>query len=155
MSLKFSSGQIAKTAMVRLTPGMDIIEGVETVCRQLDITSGAISSCIGSLERASYCIAVPLDNGIGSGYGPPINLDGPLELLSAQGTIGTEQNEELFIHLHGVFSDLNGHIHGGHLIKGQSPVLITCEIMINQIQGVNMIRTYDPEVDMAVLEPFS
>jgi len=98
-------------------------------------------------------IAVPLKNRPGAGYSDPINLDGPLELLSAQGTIGQEQNGDLFIHMHGLLSDQDGNVHGGHLIKGENPVLITCEIMISAVEGVRIKRRYDPETEMKLLTP--
>jgi uncharacterized protein len=153
MGTIFSEGKLNKAVIIRVLPGSDIIEGIEEACQALDIKSGAISSCIGSLQKASFLIAVPLKNRLGAGYSDPINLDGPLELLSAQGTIGQEQNGDLFIHMHGLLSDQNGNVHGGHLIKGENSVLITCEIMISQVEGVKMVRTYDPDVDMEVFIP--
>ena len=86
MGTIFSEGKLNKVVMIRVPPGSDIIEAIEETCRALDIRSGAISSCIGSLQKASLLIAVPLKNKPGAGYSDPINLDGPLELLSAQGT---------------------------------------------------------------------
>ena len=105
------------------------------------------------LQKASFVIAVPLNNEVGAGYGDPKHLDGPLELLCAQGTIGREQDGELFIHMHGVLSDKHGKIHGGHFLKGGNPVLITCEIMISRLEGVEMVRSYDAGVDMEVFSP--
>ncbi|MBA7713648.1 hypothetical protein ES703_122654 [subsurface metagenome] len=55
--------------------------------------------------------------------------------------------------MHGVLSDKDGNVHGGHLIKGKNPVLVTCEIMISHVEDVRMIRTYDPEIEMKVLVP--
>lgn len=155
MGLTCSEGHLSKAVMVRIERGFDIIEGIENVCRQFDIKSGVITCCIGSLKTFSYCIVVPLENKFGAGYSDPKILDGPLEFLSGQGMIGKEESGEYFIHLHGLVSDKDGNVHGGHLIKGENPVLITCEIMISQITGVKMIRTYDPKVDMKVLMPFS
>lgn len=153
MRAKYSTGSTSKVLMIRVLPGSDVIEGIEEACQDLDIKNGAICSCIGSLQKASFLIAVPLKTKVGAGYSDPINLDGPLELLSAQGTIGQEQNGDLFIHMHGLLSDQDGNVHGGHLIKGKNPVLITCEIMISQVKGVKVVRTYDPDVDMEVFIP--
>ncbi len=153
MGTIFSEGKLNKLVMIRVLPGSDIIEGIEETCQVHDIKCGAICSCIGSLQKASFLIAVPLKNKVGAGYSTPIDINGPLELLSAQGTIGREQNGGLFIHMHGLLSDQDGSVHGGHLIKGKNPVLITCEIMISQVEGVDMLRTYDPDVDMEVFIP--
>ena len=155
MGLSFSQGHLSRAVIIRIEPGSDIIESIEDVCRQLDIKSGVITCCIGSLQKASFLIAVPLENKIGAGYSDPKILDGPLEFLCGQGMIGKEESGEYFIHLHGLVSDKDGNVHGGHLIKGKNPVLITCEIMISLIEGMEMIRTYDSKVDMKVLMPFS
>lgn len=136
--------------MIRVHPGSDIIEEIEEVCQSLGIKTGAITSCIGSLQRTSLLIAVPLDNKIGAGYSDPKMIEGPIELLSGQGTIGQEEGGEIAIHLHGVVSDKEGHVHGGHLVKGENPVLITSEVMVTQIEGIRIVRAYDPEVDMNV-----
>ena len=154
MEIKLCEGMLSQVAMIRMPPGTDIIEGIEEVCRRAEIKTGAIISCIGSLQKTSIMIAVPRKNKIGAGYSDPQKFDGPLELLSAQGTIGLEESGERFIHLHALMSDKDGNVHGGHMIKGESPVLITCEIMISKIQGARMIRSYDPEVEMKVLLPY-
>jgi uncharacterized protein len=153
MRITFSEGHLSRVVMIRVLPGSDIIEGIEDVCKRLDIKTGVITCCIGSLQRVSLLIAVPLENKIGAGYSNPIDFDGPLEFLAGQGTIGQEEEGDLFIHMHGVLSDKDGNVHGGHLIKGKNPVLVTCEIMISHVEDVRMIRTYDPEIEMKVLAP--
>jgi len=153
MGVKYAAGNLSKVAMLRILPGSDIIEGIEDTCRDLQINSGAIACCIGSLQRASFLIAVPLNNKIGAGYSEPKTVDGPLEFLSAQGMIGEEEDGGIFVHLHGVLSDGDGEVCGGHLIKGENPVLITCEIMISAVEGVRIKRRYDPETEMKLLTP--
>ena len=128
MGITFSEGHLSRVIMIRVLPGSDMIEGIEAVCKRLDIKTGA-------------------------GYSNPMDFDGPLEFLAGQGTIGQEEKGDLFIHMHGVLSDKDGNVHGGHLIKGKNPVLLTCEIMISHVEDVRMIRTYDPEIAMKVLVP--
>jgi len=153
MGVKYSAGNLSGVVMLRVLPGTDIIEGIEEVCRDLQINGGTIACCIGSLQRASFLIAVPLDNKIGAGYSEPRTVDGPLELLSAQGMIGKEEDGGLFVHLHGLLSNRDGGLCGGHLIRGGNPVLITCEIMISAVEGIGMKRRYDPETEMKLFMP--
>jgi len=127
MRITFSEGHLSRVVMIRVLPGFVIIEGIEDVCKLLVIKTGA-------------------------GYSNPMDFDGPLEFLAGQGTIGQEEGD-LFIHMHGVLSDKDGNVHGGHLIKGKNPVLATCEIMISRVEDVRMIRTYDPGIEMKVLAP--
>jgi len=139
--------------VVRLTPGTDVLDGIEKVCEELQIKSGSIISCIGSLRAATFMVAVPLENEVGAGYGPPISIEGPLELLAGQGSIGQEKDGGTFVHLHAIICDKNGKPCGGHLVKGRNPVLITAEITIVQAEDVRMRRIYDPAVKMDLLIP--
>ncbi|MBW2078773.1 MAG: DNA-binding protein [Deltaproteobacteria bacterium] len=148
MGITFSEGHLSKAVTIRVLPGSDVIEGIEEACQNLGIKSGAIISCIGSLQRASVLVAVPLNNKIGAGYSEPRKYEGPLELLSGQGTIGREEEGEIItVHIHGVVSDKEGHLHGGHLVRGENPVLITCEVMVAQLQGIKILRSHDPKTD--------
>jgi predicted DNA-binding protein with PD1-like motif len=153
MGIQFVQAAPAKVVVIRLSPGTDILGGIQAVCKELHMKSGSIVSCIGSLQRASFMVAVPLENEIGAGYSDPVHVEGPLELLAGQGSIGRDKDGGIFIHLHAVVSDKGGMPHGGHLLKGLNPVLITAEITIVRAEEVKMQRSYDPEVKMDLLMP--
>jgi predicted DNA-binding protein with PD1-like motif len=153
LAILFSQGGLSRVSLIRILPGADIIESLEEACAHLSIKSGFISSCIGSLKSASFFTVVPLENKMGAGYSTPITLEGPLELLSAQGTIGQDEKANPFIHLHSLVVDQEGRVHGGHFIKGENPALITCEIMISQVDGAGWLRAHDQKVDMDVFSP--
>jgi len=152
MSIQFVESHLSRVVMIRVRPGNDLIMGIEEACERSAIRSGAISCCIGSLRKASFMFLVPFDNRMGAAYCDPVTIEGPVEILSTQGAIGEEEGS-LFVHLHGSFVDKDGRVHGGHLIKGQNPVLFTAEIMVCKWDGARMLRLYDPEVDMKVLTP--
>jgi predicted DNA-binding protein with PD1-like motif len=151
VSATYQQGSLSKVVMIRLQPGVDLVEGITEACTAQGMKSGAITSCIGSLRRASFFTAVPLPNKMGAGYGDPTDIEGPLELVAAQGTIGLDVEGHLLIHMHGALGDGRGNLHGGHLIKGKCPVLITCEIMIAFLEGVRAEQRYDAETDMKLL----
>ncbi len=85
MSISCQPGKLAKVVLARLRPGEDLIEGLTEACLAQEVKSGAITSCIGSLQRASFLTVVPMANKMGGGYGEPIVLEGPLELVAAKG----------------------------------------------------------------------
>ncbi len=132
---------------------MDLVTGIADACRRRGIRAGAIASCIASLRRASFFTVVPMDNKTGGGYSDPRHLTEPVEVVCGQGTIGEEQNGETCVHLHAAFSDSQGHAHGGHLIPGTCPVLITSEIVILPLEGIRLVRTFDADADMPLLKP--
>lgn len=153
MNTTSEKGGLAGLVLARLHPGTDVIGGIAAVCRQHGIESGSITTCIGSLQRASFLVVTSMDNPLGGGYSEPIALPGPVELISSQGTIGRDEAGNLFIHLHGAISDSAGRTHGGHLIAGACPVLITCEVMIGIFDGIKAVHRHDAEAAMKVLIP--
>ena len=153
MALTFTKGRLERAALARLAPGDDVIESIEEICRRMNFKCATITSCIGSLQRADIMIAVPLENKLGAGYSEPMTLEGPLELLCAQGSVGEDEKEGLFTHLHVSFSDREGRLWGGHLLKGKGPVLVTCEVMITELAGGRLRRQYDPAVELSILKP--
>lgn len=144
-------GSVSKVVMIQLNPGKDLIEGITEVCQAHKMKSGVITSCIGSLQRASFFTAIPLPNKMGAGYGDPVVMEGPLELVSAQGTIGLDVEANMLIHMHASLGDGKGNVYGGHLIKGKCPILITCEVMVAFLEGVRAVQKHDPETDMKLL----
>ena len=151
MSTTYQQGSLDKVVMIRLQPGKDLIEGITEVCMAQEIKSGAVTSCIGSLRRASFFTVVPLPTKMGAGYSDPIEMEGPLELVSAQGTIGLDVEGNLLIHMHGVLGDGRGNLFGSHLIKGKCPILITGEVMIAVFKEIRAVQQYDPETEMKLL----
>ncbi len=138
---------------VRLTPGTDLISGIEEVCREREIRSGAIVSCIASLRRASFFVVVPMANAAGGGYSDPVHLESPVEIVSASGCNGTEEDGTLFVHLHAAVADSQGRAHGGHILRGRCPILVTSEIVILPFTDLRLVRSHDPEAGMPVLKP--
>jgi len=153
MTTLHAEAEIRKAVFIRLSPGTDLIAGIAGACRERGIRAASIASCIASLRRASFFVVVPMDNPAGGGYSDPVHLETPLEIVSAQGTVGEEENGEVFVHLHAALSDSQGKVHGGHLIRGTCPVLITSEIVLLPLHGVRLKRAYDPEVNMPILKP--
>jgi predicted DNA-binding protein with PD1-like motif len=151
VSETYQQGNLSKVVAIRLPPGKDLMEGMTEACMTHGLKSGFITSCIGSLRRASFFTVVPLANKMGAGYGDPIEVERPLELVSAQGTIGLDLEENLLIHMHGALGDGQGNLYGGHLIKGKCPILITCEVMIAFLEGFRAVQRPDPQTEMNLL----
>ncbi len=153
MTISHTPTEVRQAVFIRLSPGTDLVTGIADVCRRRGIRAGCIASCIASLRRASFFVVVPMDNTTGGGYSDPNHLTEPVEIVSAQGTIGEEENGETFVHLHAALSDSQGHVHGGHLIPGTCPILITSEILILPLAGIRLVRAFDADAGMPVLKP--
>jgi predicted DNA-binding protein with PD1-like motif len=134
MTISHTQTEVRQAVFIRLSPGTDLVTGIADVCRRRGIRAGCIASCIASLRRASFFVVVPMDNATGGGYSDPNHLTEPVEIVSA-------------------LSDSQGHVHGGHLIPGTCPILITSEILILPLAGIRLVRAFDADAGMPVLKP--
>jgi predicted DNA-binding protein with PD1-like motif len=151
---RFAVGSVGRVVVVRLQPGTDIIEGVEKVCDDLGIDYAYVDVGTGTLAKATLMYFIPNPNvKIGASYSPPKEIVGPLSFLGGSGVIGKDEKGNRLTHIHGAVCDQWGHIHGGHLVKGGNPILVTSDVIIMELKGVKIVRKYDTEIDISVLEP--
>ncbi len=151
--MQSASGNISRVVAVRLAPGEDLMEGLAQACEAHKLNSGLIMTGIGSLNGARFCDPMPLpQKKAGYGYGEPINLTGPIELVSTSGMICFGEKGETLFHIHCCFSDQNGGAYGGHLIEGNR-VLLTADFIIGEIDGLSMGRRFDQDLDVFIFNP--
>jgi len=139
----------------RLRPGTDLIEGIIALVEEYDVRAGVIISCVGSLGKATFLLPVPDPSSkVGAVYGNPIEIVGPLAFLSGGGLISRDKDGEVLIHFHGLVSDVNRKVYGGHFKCGGNPVLATMEVLIAELQDLELVRRYDEEVGFVVTWPY-
>lgn len=151
--IRSAEGKIGRTVAFRLPPGEDVLEGLAKVCEKHNINNGVIVSAIGSLQGAKFFSPVPLpDKKAGYGYGDPMQLTGPIELVTADGMICVGLEGETLFHVHCAFSDQNGNAYGGHLIEGNE-VLLTVDMVIAEVEGIHMGRAFDEDLEVPIFNP--
>jgi predicted DNA-binding protein with PD1-like motif len=149
-------GRMGKIIVGRLMPDTSLVPGIEQMCRNADISHAIVQCAIGSLQSAYFSSAkLDPENKLGAGRGDPFRIDGPLELVSAEGIVGIdpENGEGLFTHLHGIVTDTKGRAFGGHFLAEDNCVLVTIEVVIGQIEGVRIVRRFDPESELTLFFP--
>ncbi|MES2681114.1 MAG: PPC domain-containing DNA-binding protein [Bacteroidota bacterium] len=117
-----------KPHAIRLHPGDDLKKSLESFIRENGISSGAVLTCVGSLQYATLRMA---------NVKTAQRLDGTFEILSLVGTL-SEQG----CHLHISLSDKNGSVTGGHLLEG-CPVFTTAELVIVELTDLVFSRAKD------------
>jgi len=148
-----AEGRMGRVVVIRLKPGTDLLGGIQEACEQYGIHHGVIISAIGSLACVRYCDVEALpDKKCGYGYGQVLRLDEPIELTGAGGVICSDAEGSINLHIHINLSDKTGKAYGGHLVEG-TKVLMTADIVLGEIEGVNMLRQYDPDMDVFLLSP--
>ena len=78
----------------RVKPKQELLSEIARYCEERSITSGVVIGIIGSVENArlNYLMDLPAKY-------EPIDYQGPLEIVCAQGLIALK-NDDLIVHIH-------------------------------------------------------
>ena len=126
---------------IRLNRRDEIISNIIDICKKENVLSVTYSGirCCSDIVVSSY--ALEKDEFLEH------KESGVLELVSLNGNISADENDEIFHHTHAMFSFQNSDykltLTGGHLIKAE--VLYTAEIVINPVLG-GVIRRKKDEI---------
>lgn len=135
----------------RLRPGTDLLPGLLEACREHGLSSGTFMTVMGSLKQARFVYVLPkAESPIGVGYGDPVQLDLPVEVLTAQGTIGVWEDGTPSIHMHALLIDTTGALHGGHMLDEGNPTLATIEFSIRELPDTEVVRRVEEEIKLPV-----
>ena len=117
-----------KTVTIRLKPGEDLKESLDSFVRLHHISAACIVTCAGSLQQAviRYANQPNADT-----------LTGHFEIVSLTGTLSISGS-----HLHISISDSTGKTIGGHLKEG-SKVYTTAEIVLAIFPDIAYTREID------------
>jgi predicted DNA-binding protein with PD1-like motif len=136
--------KIKRVITGRIPRGVDLLTGIKEICNEYGIKHGFSPMILGSLDTGRFIYAIPKEGTpIGFAYSEPVDLRGPLELLSASALIGVEETGELSVHLHMLVSDCYMRVFGGHFVEGGNIVAATAEIVIYEIDEAEFIRKFD------------
>lgn len=145
--------KIKRIVVGRIPRGIDLITGIKEICADYGIKYGYITTLIGSLETARFIYAIPQEGTkTGFKYSEPVDLQGPIEVLSTQGFIGIEDTGDLSVHIHMVVSDRYMRVFGGHFVEGGNIVAATGEIVIHEIDNVELERSFDEETGFLIFK---
>jgi len=130
-------GPLLNMIVKRLHPGQDLKGSLLKIQDSEGLKAGVVLSMVGSLNQAVFRMS----------DGNNKTIPGPLEIVSATGTIATNG-----VHLHLAVADKNGTVMGGHLMDG-CPIHTTAEICI-ACPDMVFERVLDPETGYMELEIF-
>ena len=125
-----------KVVPLRLQPGDDLRQALETWMGEQEEQAGCVISAIGSLSVAELRFA---------GAAAATTIRGDLEILSLSGTLSPDG-----AHLHIAVANSSGAVIGGHLCPG-SLVRTTAELVIGLLPEWQFRRERDPATGYAEL----
>lgn len=149
--MQSAKGAFEEVLTIRLKPESDVLEGIEAACREYGVQNGVLLSGIGSWSSAVYCNPTRLEDGR-VGYGTPYVREGLLELVSLSGIICHDDEGVISPHIHLTLTSGEGAAFGGHLCYG-CKVLLTTDIVIGVVGGIDMLRRFDPELRVPLFHP--
>lgn len=115
---------VKKVHVFRVMPGRDLLRDIGQYCEYHKILSAVVVGIIGSLERARINYVVKLPAQFES-----IEYTGPLEIVSAQGTVALKGTETIYhIHMHIAGRNIST---GGHL--AEATVFSTAEVSLGEL----------------------
>lgn len=132
--MDFSSLQLHA---LRLHPGNDLKQSLQTFATEKKIKAGFILTCVGSLQKASLRYA---------GQNEAVVREGRFEIVSLVGTLSLHG-----AHLHISVADESGITIGGHLLDNNL-VYTTAEVLIGEIPGMEFKREIDGETGYKELQ---
>ena len=127
-----------------IQPGEMLLESIQRAIEQQNVRNGVVVSGIGTLKNFHMHYITHTDF-------PPadefVNIEGPLELLSASGVIADGEP-----HLHVVVSCGRDEVYAGHL-EPNSEVAYLAEIAILKCNDLAMARHLDEQRRLKLLGP--
>ncbi len=131
-----------ETIVLRLEKGEDVIESIKNLCEKEDIKAGSISG----LGASNYVVVGLFKVEEKKYYSNTFEED--FEITNLTGNI-SRMNDEVYLHIHGTFANVEGKCIGGHLNK--AVISATSEIIITKING-DIGRKFSEEIGLNLIE---
>ena len=125
----------------RLEKGSDLVAELERICTERDV-SAAWVSVIGAVSHAAYAYYHQGDLRY-----LEIESDTHHEIVGFIGNVSLRDGKP-FLHAHATFADEHGACVGGHLLRGIT--VFVAEFTIRELTGVELVRTMDEELGLAL-----
>jgi len=118
MSATLEAGRLGRVAVVRLKPNEDLVTGVETAAATAGFRHAVVRTAVGSLVDAVLTFG---EHGRAAVAGPGI------EILTLAGELRDGAAD-----LRGTISDSDARVYGGRFAKGENPICITLELVLQE-----------------------
>ena len=149
----YALGKCGRFVPVRLKTHTNIHDGLRAVCQENGIKYGAIYG-LGNIRQLTHQRLVPDSKAKhGVRLDKPQVIPGPLEMHSLKGVIYQSERGETMIHLHGIFSDTEGKVIGGHLAESGNLVLGTVDAFIVELADAKLVSQMDEDVGLSLSTP--
>jgi uncharacterized protein len=143
------TGRPGRIIAANLRPGSQLTDSIIEICQKEGIHTAVVLSFIGTvnelyLRNPRDTTVLPITNEAEfSLQVDTMVLKRQMEILTVQGNVTTYEGE-LFLNLHGLFSEAGGIVHGGHIFR--ATIWSQGELFIQEIEDIRITRERDHEV---------
>lgn len=125
-AVSIDKGAFGRSAVIRLRPNEDLVEGVEQACAENGIDRAVVRSAVGSLVDAVLSF--------GSGDAETtVSAEGPgVEILTLTGEIAPGEDGRPEANLRGTISTPDARVLGGRFLPGRNSICITLELVLQE-----------------------
>ncbi len=134
------TGRTGRIVYTRVKPNEDLVLGIEKVCLREGLWRGFIRGSLGSLTDACVTVA----------EGRERLLRGPaVEVVGLSGEIRPDASGNPVASLSGLLCAPDGTMAGGRFVRGQNPVCVTFELVIEEwlVDGIGVVAEIREGVD--------
>lgn len=143
--MKYQSGNIGRTFLVKMEHGDDLLEGIRTIAGKEQINS-AVVFMLGALQEASL-VTGPQKPAI-----PALGIETHLREASeiiATGTLVADENGQPSLHIHGSLGREMNTVTG--CLRSDAVVYLVVEVIIMELLGIQATRLEDPLLKVKTL----
>ena len=115
-------GHFGRLLTIRIRPNIDLVGGIEQICAEQSIAHAEVRSAVGSLTDAVLMTAASKKTVSGPG----------LEIALTSGHVEPGSGGKPKARLFGLVSDSEGRPHGGEFVRGDNPVFVTLELVLQE-----------------------
>lgn len=125
-AVEVEAGSLGRILVVRLLPNEDLVEGIIKACAGNGVGHAIVRGGIGSLTDASLEYGERPSGVTRRLFGPAI------EVLHLQGDVRRNAGGEYNAEVCGSVSDTSGAVFGGRFQRGENPVCVTIEVVLQE-----------------------
>jgi predicted DNA-binding protein with PD1-like motif len=136
-----------------LDAGLPLLEAARRGFAEAGFAGGVLSASGGALGPFAYVMPALSKNGANAAfYSDTFRPDGITRLKVATMTLG-ERDGAPFFHCHGLWTETDGDVHGGHMLPEETIVAEPFEVDAFGLDGAMFVANPDPETNFKLFGP--
>lgn len=137
-----------------LQPGLSLFDAIVKPLSDIGVHHASLTLLGGEFESLSYCLTMPDPTKTSLiAYTAPVQAGRAL-MIFGNATLGKDASNRPIVHCHAALCTEAGEVRGGHIVPQTSRVgAQPLTVLVTVLEGFELRVTFDPETNMALLQP--